>query len=245
MKNITVPRVAFGLLGVLAAGAGCASAPVSGGVAGAPADPHAMHQAAPAAPAAGAPGSRVYHPTDAQRLLGIRQPWSDADIEFISGMIPHHAQAVIMSGWAASRGARADVALLCERILVSQKDEIAWMQMWLRDRGLPVPDATATKMKHTMMVDGRPVVHEMLMAGMLTDEEMAALEKARGPEFDRLFLTGMIKHHGGAIDMVDKLFKSYGAAQDDMIYTFASDVFADQTIEIEKMKQMLEGRGGR
>jgi len=80
----------------------------------------------------------------------------------------------------------------------------------------------------------------MLMPGMLTDEEMAALDRARGPEFDRLFLTGMIKHHQGAVDMVNKLFNSYGAAQDQTMYKFASDVYADQSIEIARMKQMLK-----
>jgi uncharacterized protein (DUF305 family) len=84
--------------------------------------------------------------------------------------------------------------------------------------------------------------HEMLMPGMLTDEEMAQLDRARGPEFDRLFLTGMIKHHQGAIDMVDTLFKSYGAAQDETIYKFASDVYADQSIEIDRMHEMLGSR---
>jgi uncharacterized protein (DUF305 family) len=115
-------------------------------------------------------------------------------------------------------------------------DEIHSMQQWLSDRGAPVPDATSTRMKHK--IDG--VEHDMLMPGMLTDEEMAELDKARGKEFDRLFLLGMIKHHQGAIDMVDDLFKSYGAAQDDTIYRFASDVYADQTIEIEVMQKMLE-----
>ncbi len=81
--------------------------------------------------------------------------------------------------------------------------------------------------------------HEMLMPGMMTDEEMAALDKARGPEFDRLFLEGMIRHHQGAIDMVDVLFKSYGAAQDEVIYKFASDVYADQSTEIARMEKML------
>ena len=81
----------------------------------------------------------------------------------------------------------------------------------------------------------------MLMPGMLTDEEMAALDKARGPEFDRLFLVGMIKHHQGAIDMVDELFKSYGAAQDEMVFKFATDVFADQSTEIDRMQKMLAG----
>ncbi len=191
--------------------------------------------ARPAAPPAAIP------PATPQNTLhttppGLGQyPYSDADIAFMSGMIPHHAQAVIMAGWAPSHGARHDVAVLCERIVVAQRDEITLMQNWLRDRGQPVPDATSTRMK--MMMGG--MEHAMLMPGMLTDEEMAALDRARGPEFDRLFLLGMIKHHQGAIDMVDTLFKSYGAAQDEMIFKFANDVFADQSTEIDRMKQML------
>ena len=161
----------------------------------------------------------------------------DADVDFMSGMIPHHAQAVIMAGWAPSHGARKDVAILCERIVVGQRDEIVMMQSWLRDRGQPVPDATSTR--HKMKMNG--MEHDMLMPGMLTDEEMAALDRARGPEFDRLFLDGMIKHHQGAIDMVDVLFKSYGAAQDETVFKFASDVYADQSIEIDRMNKMLEG----
>ena len=169
--------------------------------------------------------------------LGL-YPYSDADVDFMSGMIPHHAQAVIMAGWAPTHGARHDVAILCERIVVGQRDEIAMMQGWLRDRGLDVPDATSTR--HKMKMNG--AVHEMLMPGMLTDEEMAALDRARGPEFDRLFLEGMIKHHQGAIDMVDTLFKSYGAAQDETVFKFANDVYADQGIEIAKMHEMLGDR---
>jgi uncharacterized protein (DUF305 family) len=183
----------------------------------------------------------IHQPTAEQRLLGIYQPYSDADIDFMSGMIPHHAQAVIMAGWAPSHGARSDVGILCERIVVGQADEIRSMQTWLADRGLQVPDATSTRMK--MKMNG--VEHDMLMPGMLTDEEMAALDKARGSEFDRLFLIGMIKHHQGAIDMVNDLFKAYGAAQDDTIYKFASDVFADQSIEIGVMQKMLESVGDR
>lgn len=165
----------------------------------------------------------------------VRQPYNQADVDFVTGMIPHHAQAVIMAGWAPSHGARPDVALLCEKIVVAQRDEIAFMRTWLRDRGQPVPDATSTK--HKMMMNG--MEHDTLMPGMLTDEEMAALDKARGPEFDRLFLTGMIKHHQGAITMVNELFAAYGSMQDDDIYKFASDVFADQSIEIDRMQQML------
>jgi uncharacterized protein (DUF305 family) len=165
-----------------------------------------------------------------------RLPYTDADVDFMAGMIPHHAQAVIMAGWAPSHGARKDVAILCERIVVAQRDEIGMMQQWLRDRGQAVPDATSTR--HRMKMNG--MEHDMLMPGMLTDEEMAALDRSRGPEFDRLFLTGMIRHHQGAIDMVDVLFKAYGAAQDETVYKFASDVYADQSIEIDRMHQMLE-----
>jgi len=164
--------------------------------------------------------------------------YSDADVEFMSGMIPHHAQAVIMAGWAPTHGARPDVAILCERIVVGQRDEIAMMRQWLADRGLEVPDATSTRHKMKM----GDMVHEMLMPGMLSDEEMAALDRSRGPEFDRLFLEGMIRHHQGAIDMVDVLFKSYGAAQDETVFKFASDVYADQGIEIAKMHEMLGDR---
>jgi uncharacterized protein (DUF305 family) len=144
-----------------------------------------------------------------------------------------------MAGWAPSHGARKDVAILCERIVVGQRDEIAMMQDWLRDRGQTVPDAASTR--HRMKMNG--VEHDMLMPGMLTDEEMASLDRARGSEFDRLFLLGMIRHHQGAIDMVDVLFKAYGAAQDEMVFKFASDVYADQSIEIDRMTGMLERAG--
>jgi len=181
----------------------------------------------------------IHEPSAAERALGIYQPYSDADIEFMTGMIPHHAQAVIMASWAPSHGARSDIAILCERILVGQADEIQSMQAWLGDRGRPVPDAKSTRMR--MKMGG--VEHDMLMPGMLADEEMAELDQARGAEFDRLFLKGMIKHHQGAIDMVNDLFMRYGAAQDDTIYKFASDVFADQSIEIGVMQKMLESVG--
>jgi uncharacterized protein (DUF305 family) len=168
-------------------------------------------------------------------------PYTDADVEFMAGMIPHHAQAVVMAGWASTHGAREDVAILAARIVVAQRDEIELMQIWLRDRGQHVPDASSTR--HRMKMPNG-VVHDMLMPGMLTDEEMAALDRARGPEFDRLFLLGMIKHHQGAIDMVEKLLNSYGAAQDETVFRFANDVHTDQTIEINVMQKMLEG-GGR
>ena len=171
----------------------------------------------------------------------VRGPYSKADVEFMQGMIPHHAQAVAMAKMARTHGAREDVAILCERILVAQSDEITYMRNWLRDRGQTVPPADATH--HTHVMNG--VRHDMLMPGMLTPDEMAALDKARGPEWDRLFLAGMIKHHEGALKMVDDLFEAHGALQDDDMFKFASDIYADQTTEIDFMQKMLDAMPGR
>jgi uncharacterized protein (DUF305 family) len=187
--------------------------------------------------AVAAPGQSGPAPEPKARPDLVRQPYSAADVDFMAGMIPHHAQAVLMAGWAASHGARPDVRILCERIVVSQRDEIEFMRNWLRDRGQTVPDANATH--HRMKMNG--VEHDMLMPGMLSAEEMAQLDKARGSEWDKLFLVGMIRHHEGAVKMVDDLFASYGALQDDDVYKFASDVYADQTTEIERMQKMLAG----
>ena len=165
----------------------------------------------------------------------VRQPYSDGDVDFMTGMIPHHAQAVLIAGWAASHGARPELRVLCERMVVGQRDEIEFMRNWLRDRGEPVPEANATH--HRMKMNG--VEHDMLMPGMLTAGQLAELDKARGPEWDRLFLTFMIGHHEGALTMVDELFNSFGALQDEDVYKLASDIHADQTIEIERMRKML------
>ena len=165
----------------------------------------------------------------------VRAPYSPADVDFMTGMIPHHAQAVLIAGWAGSHGARPELKTLCERMVVAQRDEIEFMRTWLRDRGQTVPPPDATH--HRMKMNG--VEHDMLMPGMLTPAELAQLDKARSSEWDRLFLTFMIRHHEGALKMVDDLFESYGALQDDDIYKFASDIYADQTIEIERMHKML------
>jgi uncharacterized protein (DUF305 family) len=165
----------------------------------------------------------------------VRYPYSRADVEFMQGMIPHHAQAVVMAGQAASHGASQAMQLMCQRMLVSQRDEIEWMRNWLRDRGEFVPARDATHHKH--MMNG--VEHDMLMPGMLTDAELAQLDKARGREWEKLFLTFMIRHHDGAIKMVDQLFASHGALQDEDVYTLASDMYADQTTEIERMQKLL------
>ena len=160
---------------------------------------------------------------------------NQADVNFMAGMIPHHAQAVKMASLTPSRSNNNLVKALSERIVVGQTDEINLLQTWLRNNGQTVPAADATH--HRMMHDG--VAHDMLMPGMLSEAEMAQLEQARGVAFDRLLLTFMIRHHQGAIKMVDELFNSYGAAQDDLVYRFAADVFADQTTEIDRMQKLL------
>lgn len=174
-------------------------------------------------------------PADRARADRGRPAYTAADVHFMSGMIPHHAQAVLIAGWAATHGVRPDVRTLCERIIVAQRDEIATMQEWLRERGETVPDASATHVTTSM----GEAQHDMLMPGMLNGQELAQLDRARGPEFDRLFLTFMIRHHEGALTMVDALFGSPGAGQDEIVFKFASDVYADQSTEIERMQKML------
>jgi uncharacterized protein (DUF305 family) len=169
------------------------------------------------------------------RADSIRRPYTEADISFMSGMIHHHSQAIVMARWAQSHGANPAVQRLADRIINAQQDEILTMQNWLRDRRQPVPEATATGM--TMSMGG--MQHDMLMPGMLTDAQMKQLDAARGAEFDRLFLTYMIQHHKGAVSMVKTLFDSYGAGQDEVVFKFASDVNVDQTTEIARMEKLL------
>jgi uncharacterized protein (DUF305 family) len=178
-------------------------------------------------------GRPALSPAEMARADSGRPPYTRADAEFISGMIDHHAQAVLMAGWAPSHGANGSIRGLAERIVVAQRDEIAFMQRWLRERREPVPDADAS---HMMMAG----MDHKLMPGMLTPEQLTQLNQARGADFDRLFLTFMIQHHEGAITMVDKLFSSNGAGQDEDIFKFASDVHADQTTEIDRMSLMLK-----
>jgi uncharacterized protein (DUF305 family) len=169
------------------------------------------------------------------RADSARYPYVQADIDFMSHMIAHHAQAIEMASMAPSHGAGASVQRLASRIINAQRDEIRTMQTWLRARNQPVPEATPGPM--TMTMGG--TTHEMLMPGMLTQEQMRALDAARGKEFDRLFLTGMIQHHRGAVEMVTTLFNTYGAAQDQLVFKLASDVQVDQRTEIARMERML------
>jgi uncharacterized protein (DUF305 family) len=172
--------------------------------------------------------------TTGARLADGSHPWTEADVRFMSSMIGHHAQAIQMSQLAPTHGASPAVQRLAARIINAQQDEIAAMQLWLRDRGQPVPEADATHHHGADHAGGHAP-----MPGMLTPEQMAQLDRARGPEFDRLFLSLMIQHHRGAVSMVTQLFGSYGAAQDETVFKFASDVNVDQTTEIERMRTML------
>ncbi|HEX7119009.1 MAG TPA: DUF305 domain-containing protein, partial [Longimicrobiales bacterium] len=145
-----------------------------------------------------------------------------ADVRFMQGMIGHHAQAVVMARMAETHGAGDAVRRLARKIDISQRDEIEMMERWLAERGQAVPDD-----EHR---------NAMRMPGMLTPEQLARLDAARGPGFDRLFLTFMIQHHRGALEMVATLFDSPGAAQDPEIFRFAADVDADQHAEIYTMQ---------
>jgi len=163
-----------------------------------------------------------------------RYPHVQADVDFMSGMAYHHAQAVLIAGWAPTHGASPALLALCERIVVGQRDEIALISRWLRSRNEPVPDVDSP---HAMMPG---MDHSVMMPGMLTSDQLARLDQARGPDFDRIFLESMIVHHQGAITMVDQLFGSQGAGQDETVFRFASDVYADQTTEIHRMQLMLD-----
>jgi len=176
----------------------------------------------------GAPGesTKVISADKAVDLSRVQH--TAADVKFMQGMIGHHSQAVEMVSLLKTRSASDNMRMLGQRIEVSQLDEIKMMEHWLQARGQEVPGP------HAMHMHGAT-----LMPGMLTEEEMARLAEAKGAEFDRLFLEGMIKHHGGALSMVDALFATPGAGQEVEIFSFASDVDADQRMEIDRMGAML------
>ena len=174
----------------------------------------------PAAPPAAAPPP--------EPAAEARPRASDADARFMHDMIAHHAQALEMTALVTERATRPDVRLMAERIEVSQRDEIALMRRWLRARG-----------QDTAAIHGH--AHHAHGPGMLTPEEMARLAGASGPEFDRLFLELMIRHHEGAVEMVRELFATPGAGQDTEVYLLAADVEADQLVEIARMRSMLQG----
>jgi uncharacterized protein (DUF305 family) len=166
----------------------------------------------------------------------------EADVRFMTGMIGHHAQALVMSNMAPENGASDEIRVLTARILNAQTDEIAVMQGWLRDRGRPVPEveSSGTVVRGHDMHAHDAHAPDMRMSGMLSPEQLEALRAATGPDFDRLFLTYMIQHHRGAVTMVHELFATDGAAQDDLVFKLASDIQVDQTTEVARMERMLE-----
>ena len=190
------------------------------GAAGAGAQPPIVQPGAPGEP------SRTISAADASDLAGIR--FSEADVNFMQGMVSHHAQALEMTALVAGRSGRDAMRRLAQRIELSQKDEIAMMQEWLRSRGQAV---TAMDAHHAPGWEPMP--------GMLTGEEMDRLAAAQAVAFDRLFLELMIKHHRGALTMVEKLLDQRGAAQDSQLFAFTSDVTSDQSAEIDRMDAML------
>ena len=203
------------------------------------------------------------------RADSARLPYTEADVHFMTAMIGHHAQAIKIARWARPNGASPEVVRLADRIINGQQDEIATMQRWLRDRLKPVPepDTSAAAAHHPSgqaaahPPSGQAAAHHGAaggamqhgaghgttdpgaghgsMPGMLSETQLEQLRAARGAEFDRLFLTLMIQHHRGAVTMVEQLFGSYGAAQDETVFKFASDVNVDQITEIARMERML------
>ena len=161
--------------------------------------------------------------------------FTPADARFVTDMIGHHAQAIVMARMAPTHGASPTVQTLAARILNAQNDEIALMRQWLEERGQPVPELMY--MGNDVMVHG--VDHSMDMPGMLTPAQIAELDRSRGADFDRAFLTFMIQHHRGAVEMVEKLFATDGAAQETAVFKLASDVQVDQRTEIARMERML------
>jgi uncharacterized protein (DUF305 family) len=198
--------------------------------------PACAQQADPATPVVvqpGAPGkpSRTLPPSTRATL----PPRSRADVEFMQGMIMHHSQAVEMTALIPSHTENKDLRSLGARISSSQSDEIKFMQRWLAARGQPV--SMATPGMPDMDMSRQPMA---LMPGMLTPEQMEALRKAKDAGFDRLFLTGMIQHHNGALTMVKDLFDTAGAGQDAELFNFATDADNSQRAEIRIMESMLE-----
>ena len=185
----------------------------------------------------GAPGQPGKLLTEATVRTPPRAPFN-ADVEFMQGMIMHHSQAVEMVALLRTRGKSPALKSFGEKISISQTDEIGFMKRWLESRG----KSTTMEMDHSHLsaAEMKNMNMNMLMPGMLTPQQMSALTKARGAQFDHLFLTGMIQHHGGALTMVDDLFNTPGAGQDPVLFDFATDIVSTQSAEIKIMQGMLD-----
>jgi len=207
--------------------------------------PVCAQQADPATPVVvqpGAPGKPTQTlPSSTRAMLPPRSP---KDVEFMQGMIMHHAQAVEMTALIESRTQNKELRLLGARISHSQAEEIKFMKRWLEARGEPTEMPMSKMSGMSMSMPGMDMSSQpMLMPGMLTPKQMEALKNSSGKEFDRLFLTGMIQHHGGALIMVKDLFDTAGAGQDAELFNFMTDIDSGQRAEIRIMQTML-GEGG-
>ena len=182
----------------------------------------------------GAPGemAQAFDTAELEAIGGLSH--SEADVRFMRGMIPHHGQALDMTALVPTRATTNGFRSMALRMQISQRDEIRLMERWLTEREEDIPPPNA----HRMMMAGDMA----LMPGMLSAGQMEQLTSATGQEFERLFLEFMIMHHEGALTMVQTLFNSSGAGQESLIFKFATDVDADQTIEILRMRRMLEER---
>ncbi|WP_439477716.1 DUF305 domain-containing protein [Brevundimonas sp.] len=206
------------------------------GIAAGPQTPPIFNPGAPGAP------SRVISAREAAELG--RSSFTGDDVAFMQHMIVHHAQAVEMVELLQTRGAHPTVRLLGQRISLSQEAEMALMRDWLNDRGQPL-EMPGMGGGHAGIDHSAHAGHAMppsdtpIMAGMLSPAQMQALAAASGPAFDRLFLEGMIRHHQGALDMVDALMVQPGAAEDTMLSDFATSVVGDQSAEILRMQSLL------
>jgi len=176
------------------------------------------------------------------RQDSARMNFTEADAEFMTKMIAHHAQALIMSRLAPENNASSQIQTLAARIINAQKDEIKSMQKWLRDREQPVPEIHIEGLN--LMIHGLGKHHQHMdhtnMAGMLSPAQLKELSEAKDEEFDRLYLKYMIDHHKGAVTMVEKLFSTDGAAQDEGAFRLATDIQVDQKTEIARMQLMLD-----
>jgi uncharacterized protein (DUF305 family) len=217
--------------GAMALGGCVGGAGSAGEVTPTPAPAPATEGAAPRDPARLAELEQLYW----SQMAASRTRFHEADVRFMQGMIPHHAQALLMVGLVPERAGSPGVRTLSERIRNTQADEIALMEQWLRGREQAVPE-WAIHGTHLML--GEEHDHHA-MPGMLTEAQVAGLAAAEGAEFDRLFLSFMIQHHRGALEMVRTLLTTDGAGQDPEVFRFASDVQVDQTTEIARMERML------
>jgi uncharacterized protein (DUF305 family) len=234
--NLPSPRL-FAALLLIALGA-CATGTASSEPAEGSAEP-AGDAAGPRTVQPGAPGepTREVAGTDLSRLGGVA--YTDADVAFMQGMIPHHAQALQMTALVPERASHRGVHQMALRMEISQRDEIALMARWLRDRDEEVPPSAQGGHPHGGRMAHTGMGSMPMMPGMLSAEQMERLRAADGPEFDRLFLEYMIQHHEGAIVMVDALFSADGAGQESELFQFASHVDADQRAEIARMRALL------